>query len=156
MVVDPTTLMSGRGKGLGRFHRHCPPLPREHYEVYFKNKWYTQWVEHDWETIRMEEIHDSNYTFDEVEDRSFHDYKETYPYFKKLMNAAEIAEVEWTSITGDFENPSLSDEVEYIWQDYFNCRHDNGPDYDQLDSFWNELWAEISRIIREENSDEDD
>lgn len=89
-VVDPT-LMSGRGKG------HRPPLPREHYEMYFKNKWYTQWVEH-WETIRMEEIHDSDYTFDEAEDRSFHDYKETYPYFKKLMNVAEIAEVEWRTV----------------------------------------------------------
>lgn len=47
---------------------------------------------------------------------------------------------------------SQSIEAEYIWQDYFNCRHDNGPEYDQLDSFWNGLWAEISRIICEENT----
>ena len=147
--------MRGKGgKGLGRY-RYKPPLPKEHYEAYFKCKWYDEWIESEWEAIRMCEVQNGDFTLDEAESRSHDDYKKMYPSFRKLMNVSEIADKEWESIIGDdpdFEYPELTGDAEDVWRYTFDLRdcNDEGADYDNLDSYWNDLWAEIRRIIRAE------
>lgn len=71
------------------------------------------------------------------------------------MNASEIADMEWDSIKGDdpdFEYPELTDDVEDAWGDAVHLRdcNDEGADYKNLDSYWNDLWVEIRRILRAE------
>lgn len=130
------------------------PLPREYYETYFKNTWYNEWIESEWESIRSSEVQGGDFTLEEAENRSFSEFQMSYPDFDKLIVEGIKAEKKWRQITNDYDIPHLLDEddVGEVWTSAFDGRNEA---YDYLDKYWVNLWAEIEKIIDSEDNEED-